>query len=85
MAGITRRTRDKRWSEAIAVGSEAIVESFKRKLGMKAQHRDIDEANGAYALREPGRAYTAIFGTESEVLRPKNTLPWARNPVIPQT
>ena len=67
--------RDERWSEAVAVGSEAFVETVKRELGLKAQHRDIDEADGAYALREPRSAYTAVFGTESEALRPKNTIP----------
>jgi len=77
--------RDERWSEAIAVGSEAFVERVKRELGMKAQHRDIDEADGAHVLREPRRAYTGVFGIESDALRPKITLPWARNPVIPET
>ena len=75
--------RDDRWSEAVAVGTQAFVERVKRELGMKAQHRDIDEADGAYALREPRSAYTTVFGTESDALRPKNTVPWARNPVIP--
>jgi putative transposase len=74
---LTRETgkRDARWSEAVAVGSEAFVERLKRELGMKAQHRDIDEADGAYALGEPGSAYTNDFGTESDALRPKNTIP----------
>ncbi len=75
--------RDERRSEAVAVGSQAFVEGVKRELGMKAQHRDIDEADGAYALREPRSAYTTDFGIESDALRPKNTVPWARSPVIP--
>jgi hypothetical protein len=75
--------RDERWSGAVAVGSEAFVEKVKRELGMKAQNRDIDEADGAYVLREPGRAYTTDFGTENDTLRPRNTIPWARSPVIP--
>ena len=49
--------RDECWSEAVAVGSQAFVEAVKRELGMKAQHRNIDEANGAYALCEPGHGY----------------------------
>jgi len=82
---LTRETgkRDARWSEAVAVGSEAFVEWVKRELGVKAQHRDIDQVDGAYALREPPTAYMAIYGTDSEALRPKNTAFWARNPVIP--
>ena len=43
--------RDERWSEAIAVGRQAYDEGGKRELGMKARHRDIDDAHGAYALR----------------------------------
>ena len=53
------------------------------ELGLKAQHRDIDDANGAYALREPRTAYTRDFGTEIDTLSTKNTSPWARSPVIP--
>ncbi len=48
--------RDERWSEAVAVGSQAFVEGVKRELGLKARHRDIDEADGPYALREPRSA-----------------------------
>ena len=32
--------RDDRWSEAIAVGSLAFVETVKNDLGVKARHRD---------------------------------------------
>jgi len=77
--------RDERWSEAVAVGSQAFGVAVKRELGMKAGHRDIDEADGAYARRGPRRAYTTDFGIENDALRPKNAIPWARSPVIPLT
>ena len=38
--------RDDRWSEAIAVGSLAFVETVKNDLGVKARHRDVIEADG---------------------------------------
>ena len=77
--------RDERWSEAVAVGSQAFVEGVKCEIGMKARHRDIDEVDGACPLREPRSAYRTDFGIESDALRRKNTIPWARNPVIPET
>jgi putative transposase len=49
--------RDGRWSEAIAVGSLAFVETVKNDLGVKARHRDVIEADGRYTLREPAEAY----------------------------
>ena len=73
-------TRDERWSEAIAVGSRAFVENVKRELAMKAKHRDVTEADRAYALREPHSAYTSSFGTENSALRTKNTIFWAQSP-----
>ena len=33
--------RDRRWSEAIAVGSLAFVERIKGELGFKALHREL--------------------------------------------
>jgi len=68
--------RDDRWSEAIAVGSMAFVENVKNQLGVKASHRDVIEANGSYALREPEEAYGLKFVAENEALRHQNTFPW---------
>jgi putative transposase len=68
--------RDQRWSEAIAVGSQAFVEKIKRQLGITARYREVDEAHGMYSLREPRGAYTASFDTKTDTLRPKNTSYW---------
>ncbi|MGH8865246.1 MAG: hypothetical protein ACREVZ_11490, partial [Burkholderiales bacterium] len=38
--------RDKRWSEAIAVGSRAFVETVQRELGISASYREVDGADG---------------------------------------
>ena len=50
--------REDRWSEALAVGSLAFVERVKNDLGVKAAHREVLEADGTFALREPSEAYT---------------------------
>jgi putative transposase len=72
--------RDERWSEAIAVGSQAFVENVKHELGMTAMHRDVNETDGTSVLREPRAAYTGIFSAENSTLRPKNTTHWTENP-----
>jgi len=61
--------RDERWSDSIAVGSLAFVENVKNQLGAKASQRDVLEAKGSYALREPVQAYGVEFAAESEALR----------------
>jgi putative transposase len=68
--------RDDRWSESIAVGSLAFVEKVKNQLGVKATHRNVTEAEGSYALREPAEAYVGKFAGEIEALSSKNTLLW---------
>lgn len=73
--------RDERWSEALAVGSQAFVEKVRHELALKARHRGVDEADGIYALREPAGAYTGNFGTENDVLRAENAVFWTHNPV----
>jgi putative transposase len=44
--------RENRWSEAITVGSLSFVENVRSELGSKAMHRDIEDIDGAYTLRE---------------------------------
>jgi putative transposase len=68
--------RDDRWSESIAVGSLAFIDKVKTELGFRAAHRDIVEADGTYALREPGEAYGSRFAGENEALRSQNTFFW---------
>ena len=68
--------REDRWSEALAVGSLAFVETVKNDLGVKATHREVLEADGTYALREPSEAYTRNLTGENKTLSSENTLPW---------
>jgi len=68
--------RDDRWSEAIAVGSLAFVDTVKNDLGVKARHRDMIEADGSYALREPSEAYAGKCTGKIDALRTQNTILW---------
>lgn len=71
--------RDERWSESLAVGSQAFVESVKRELALKARHRAIEAADGSYALKQPQFPYTGHFDLKSGALRLKNTVFWGEN------
>ncbi len=77
--------RDERWSEAVAVGGRAFVEKVKRELGLSARHREVDEAEGTFTLRESRSAYTSDFGTETDELRLKNKLLWGENTANAET
>ena len=70
--------RDARWSEAVAVGSLAFVEKVKSELGIRALHRELEQVDGTYALRESGEAYRGQFDSKNEALRTENTLSWER-------
>ena len=60
--------RDARWSEAVAVGILAFVEKIKGELGVKALHREVEEVDGTYTLRESGEAYRGQFNPKNEPL-----------------
>ena len=72
-------TRNDRWSESVAVGSESFVEHVKVELGFRAQHRQVAVADGLYALRERAQPYGDHFDGENQALRPNNTVPWQTN------
>ena len=71
--------RDDCWSEAVAVGNLAFVESVKNELGSKAMHRAVEQKDGVYALRKRSEAYKGDFGSESGPLRLENTVLWNEN------
>jgi hypothetical protein len=64
------------WSEVIAVGNLAFVETVKNELGGRAIHRAVEQRDGAYGLRERSEGYNDNFGTESDPLRLENTVVW---------
>jgi REP-associated tyrosine transposase len=70
--------RDARWSEAVAVCSLAFVEKVKSDLGIKALHRELEQVDGTYALRESGEAYRRQIDSKHGALTTENTLSWER-------
>jgi len=57
--------RDERWSEALAVGSQEFVDRMKGVLGIGGRHRDIEQVDGAYVLRESMKSYRISFGRKN--------------------
>jgi hypothetical protein len=49
----------------------AFVEKVKSELGIKALHRELEQVDGTYALRESGEAYRGQFDGKNEALRPE--------------
>jgi putative transposase len=74
-----RHFRDEKWTESIAVGSEAFVTATKEKLGFKAKGCEVIGGNGGYELREPPVVYKAVLGHGNGCLRPENTHFWDDN------
>jgi hypothetical protein len=70
------RARQPRWTESIAVGSEAFIRETKEKLGIKAMGREVIGASGSYELREPEIPYEAHFSPENDDLRQENAFFW---------
>jgi len=54
-------TRDDRWSESVAVGSEQFVEQVKAELGSTVGRRQIGAENRTYSRREPSPPYNPLF------------------------
>jgi putative transposase len=54
-------TRDRRWTESIAVGSEAFVESIRQRLRIKTLYRNITKTDDSYILSEGEFPYIQEF------------------------
>jgi len=76
------RCRDGKWTETVAVGSEAFVTTTKEKLGFKAKGREVIGVNGSYELRESPAPYKGVLGYENAVLRHQNEYFWEDIPTI---
>jgi REP element-mobilizing transposase RayT len=70
------RYRDGKWTESVAVGSEAFVAATKERLGFKAKGREMIGVSGSYELRESASAYRDISGHKNADLRPENEYYW---------
>ena len=54
--------RKTEWTESIAVGSKAFVETTQKKLGIKAKGRKVVGNDDTYELRESQSSYNDVFG-----------------------
>jgi hypothetical protein len=68
--------RDGKWTESVAVGSEAFVTATKEKLGVAVKGREVIGGDGSYELRESPLAYKGILGHENDGLSLENTYFW---------
>jgi putative transposase len=80
-----RGVRDNRWTEPIALGSLAFVESIKSKLRSRAINRTVENAGEAYALRERAEAYNSNFSGKSDALSVENAVLWNENTAATDT
>ena len=61
--------RDTRWSDSVAVGSQAFVEGVQAQLGTWAQARRVEDTDDAACLRESPAAYINDFRPENMILK----------------
>ena len=70
-------TRQSKWTDSLAVGSQPFVEEVQAKLGIKAAGRTARETNDGYELREPQQlAYSSDLAPKNGLLRHQNTYFW---------
>ena len=70
------QSRDRKWTESIAVGSKPFIEATKKRLGIKAKGRKILGSKKSYELREPGVSYGGDFTPENGLLGLQNSYYW---------
>ena len=63
--------REAKWSQSIAVGSEAYIKKIKEALGFRARGRKIHQIGDSFELRETMTPYRAADSYEVD-----NTLLW---------
>ncbi|ETR69695.1 MAG: hypothetical protein OMM_09380 [Candidatus Magnetoglobus multicellularis str. Araruama] len=68
--------RESHWTESIATGSNAFVESIMTKLNVRASGRKIIETNDTYQIREDISTYNVLFDAKKSDIGLKNTLFW---------
>jgi len=71
-----RYSRDGKWTASLAAGKKEFVEEARKRLGARAQAREVRPAAGAYVLNDPAAPYAADFGGENDVLSLQNAHLW---------
>ena len=69
-------SRDQKWTESVAVGSQQFVKATKEKLGFKAKGREVIGGDGSYQLKESSTPYKGNLALENEPLRLQNEYFW---------
>ena len=68
--------RQPRWTESIAVGSEAFIENTKERLGIRAMGRQVIGGDGSYELRGSQASYDPHFVHKNVDISPENAYYW---------
>ena len=71
-----RHERDRKWSQAVAVGSEDYIENIKKELGMKVIYRKTNQVYKGFELREDQFPYNADFASQNARLSHNNSHLW---------
>lgn len=72
-----RQRRDRKWSQAIAVGSEGYIDKMKKELGMKVVYRKTNRVNKSFVLRENEFPYNTDLPPQIERLSHENSHFWS--------
>ncbi len=72
----SKRERDRKWIESIAVGSKEFTETTKRQLGIRAMGRKVIDSQGLCELRESEAAYKVNFAHENRGIDVYNAYFW---------
>ncbi len=59
-----RASRERRWTESIAVGSPAFVEQVQRDLGVTAHYRTVEDDGDSFVLRETTEIYRPVLAAK---------------------
>ena len=60
--------RDPCWTESLAVGGENYVDQVANELGIKSYHKQKNEQDGVFMIRESQAPYNAFFEPENAIL-----------------
>jgi putative transposase len=69
-------SREGKWSESIAVGSEGFIQQTRDHLGYRAIGRKVHGKDGTFELRESIAPYNGIFEPENGSLKLINGFAW---------
>jgi len=71
--------RDGKWTESIAVGSEAYIQNVKELMGGMALGRKVLETGKSFQLKEVQYPYITLFGAKKSEIDAQNTYFWNQN------